>query len=136
MIMDWMDHPDHIAYVNGVLGIKSSGFEPYMQGKRRKHDAAIENVDLDYLMELNRWDLELYEYAKDLTRARIDSFMEDKPYGYADTSFSIDADCEDGGYQQTGRALGQSVHLRGLSTTSSPFTTKRPPACMKPYLRD
>lgn len=77
LIVEWMDQKDQEAYLNKMLGTTHLMSFPHSLKtnlkKKKGYEALIDDSTLEYLRELNKYDLELYAYAKEVARQRIDA---------------------------------------------------------------
>lgn len=73
IITEWMAETEQTLYLNRMLDTKIHMDFPYRQITARwKHAALVDDDTLAYLRQINKYDIQLYEYAKELARSRID----------------------------------------------------------------
>lgn len=76
VITEWMNQADQTEYMNRMLGTTIKMNFPHRQiASTWKHQGLIDDDTLKYLKQLNKYDIELYEYAKELTKSRIEAFI-------------------------------------------------------------
>lgn len=76
LIMDWLDDPEMAQHFDSVLGTKGTTFphENLAKDKREAHQKEpLDEATVQRVRELNRFDSELYEWAKNLTKSRMEA---------------------------------------------------------------
>ena len=76
VITEWMSNRDQTDYWNAVLGTKIYMDFPFRQTSSNwRYANLLDDDTIAYLKELNKYDIELYEFAKELTKSRMDAVL-------------------------------------------------------------
>lgn len=77
--MEWLDDPEMKRQFDSIFGteIREDSIFAHENVRKSKHNFEVaESLDkspLQWLRDLNRFDIDLYEWAKELTRSRMDA---------------------------------------------------------------
>lgn len=74
LIMEWLNDPEMIQHFESVLGMKVTAFHHKNFAKQdTTRPKSIDEATIQHLKELNHFDCELYEWAKKLTKSRMEA---------------------------------------------------------------
>jgi len=74
MITEWMGWANQTALINAIVGEPTLRFPARNKNKVSKPSNLLDEATLEWVRDMNKWDIKLYEYAKDLMRSKLKAF--------------------------------------------------------------